>query len=149
MYKQCDNQQTKVVSGYSISSISHSMLLLSVVYSINIIIIICSLYIIYKVENPSNSFWTYIKLIKTGNIILWKSFTIVSFILNTICLVFEVINLGIDEDKIYIFYFYMTYHYSFIGLFALIEIIAIHIITKKSKPQTKLCSRILLKLWHL
>ncbi len=143
VHMQCDDQQRQDASSYSISTGSHSILLLVVFIVVNIIIMICSLYIIYKVEMASNFFWTYIKLIKTGNIILWKSFTIVSFILNTICLVFEVINLGIDEDQIGIF-LYMTYHYSFIGLFALIEIIAIHIITKKSKPQTKLCSRILL-----
>ena len=105
---------------------------------------ICSIYIIYiKVENSSNSFWTFIKSIKTGNIILWKSFIIVSLILNTICLVFEVINLRFYKNH-FIFYSYITYHYSCTGLFALIEIVAIHIITKKSKPQTKLCSWVLL-----
>ncbi len=119
------------------------MLLLFIVCSINIIIIICSLYIVYKVENPSNFFWTYIKLIKTGNIVLWRSFAIVCFILNTAYLGFIVITVSEVKDKSFLIG-YITNYYTYAGLFAFIEIIAIHIITKKSMPQTKLCSRVLL-----
>ncbi len=41
-------------------------------------------------------------------------------------------------------YAYLSSLCFYTGLFSLSEIIAIHIITKKSMPQTKLCSRILL-----
>ncbi len=142
VHMQCDELQMQHGSGYSISSSDHLILLSIVLFFVNIIILICSLYIIYKVEMASNSFWTYVKSIKTANIILWKSFAIVSFILNAVYL-FIVIALSVDYNNNYI-YAYLVYLCFYTGLSALIEIVAIHIITKKSMPQTKLCSRILL-----
>ncbi len=142
VHMQCDDQLTQDAS-YSISLISHSLLILMVLFFVNVIIMICSLYIIYKVEMASNSFWTYVKSIKTANIILWKSFAIVSFILNAVYLGFIVIALSVDYNNTYI-YAYLTYVCFYTGLFSLIEIAAIHNITKKSMPQPKLCSRILL-----
>ncbi len=144
VHMQCDDQQRQDASSYSISTGSHSILLLVVFIVVNIIIMICSLYIIYKVEMASNSFWTYIKSSKTADIMLWTSFAIVSFILNTVHLGFIVIAKSVDKYILIDIIFDFIYHYTCTGLFALIEIVAIHIITKKSKPQTKLCSRILL-----
>ncbi len=143
VHMQCDDGETQDASSYSISPEIHSVLISMVIFFVNIIIMICSLYIIYKVEMASNSFWTYVKSIKTANIILWKSFAIVSFILNAVYLGVIVIAINVDYDKTYI-YEYLVYLCFYTGLSALIEIVAIHIITKKSMPQTKLCSRILL-----
>ena len=132
---ECRSGNGRVIK-YTISASDHSIIAIVMMISLNMLIMLIGLYVIqqaFATNTVSKLLESWLESTETMTILFWTT-SVVLFVVNLTCLIVDFITSPFVSSYVM--------RVPLIGFFTLSEICTIHVITKKYRANSNLCSRI-------